>query len=59
MTNSLGYVGIHKKDEFSFFDLLEAVKSKKNFHKVGAIATFVGVVRGETLDGKDVEESSW
>ena len=49
------YVGIHKKGKFSLSDLLNSVKSKEDFHRAGAIATFVGVVRGETVDGKNVE----
>ena len=49
------YIGIHKKDEFSFSELLKSVKERPNFHSAGAIATFIGVVRGETLDGENVE----
>jgi molybdopterin synthase catalytic subunit len=51
----MGYVGIHKKGEFSLADLLNSIKAKKAFHRAGAIATFVGVVRSETLDGENVE----
>jgi molybdopterin synthase catalytic subunit len=49
-----GYVGIHKKGEFTFSDLLKSVKELSDFHRAGAIAAFVGVVRGETLDGENV-----
>jgi len=52
---SMEYVGIHKKGEFSLSDLLQSIKAKENFHRAGAIATFVGVVRGETVDGENVE----
>ena len=48
------YVGIHKKGEFSISDVLKSVKGHENFHMAGAIATFVGVVRGETLSGEKV-----
>jgi len=48
------YVGIHQKGEFSFSDLLKSVKVKEDFHLAGAIATFVGVVRGVTLSGEKV-----
>lgn len=48
------YVGIHKKGDFSLSDLLQTIKEKENSDKVGGIATFVGVVRGETLDGQKV-----
>jgi molybdopterin synthase catalytic subunit len=50
----MGYVGIHKKGEFTLSDLLNRVKAKQDFHRAGAIATFVGVVRGETFDGENV-----
>jgi molybdopterin synthase catalytic subunit len=50
----MGYVGIHKKDEFSFSELLKSIKSRTYFHRAGAIASFIGVVRGETLDGENV-----
>ena len=51
----MGYVGIHKKGEFSLSELLKSVKEQADFCKAGAIATFVGVVRGETLGGENVE----
>ena len=50
----MGYVGIHKKGEFTLSELLKSVKERSDFHGAGAIATFVGVVRGETLEGEDV-----
>ena len=50
----MGYVGIHKKDAFSLSELLKSVKERSDFHKAGAIATFVGVVRGTSLDGENV-----
>ena len=50
------YIGIHKKGEFSFSELLKSIKAGEDFGRAGAIATFVGVVRGETLDGENVEE---
>ena len=51
----MGYVGIHKKGEFSFSELLQSVKGHSDFHKTGAIATFVGVVRGTSLNGENVD----
>ncbi len=51
----MGYIGIHKKGEFSLSELLKSVKAKEDFHRAGAIATFVGVVRGETVDSENVE----
>jgi len=50
------YIGIHEKGKLSLFDLLKSVKDRPDFHKAGALATFVGVVRGETLDGKTVKK---
>jgi molybdopterin synthase catalytic subunit len=49
------YVGIHKKGELSLSKVLKSVKERSDFHKAGAIATFVGVVRSTSLDGKKVE----
>ena len=51
----MGYVGIHKKGELSLSELLKSVKERADFHRAGAIASFVGVVRGETLGGENVE----
>jgi len=50
----MNYVGIHKKGELSLSKLLKSIKERTEFHRAGAIATFVGVVRGETLDGENV-----
>ena len=51
----MGYVGIHKKGEFSLSELLQSIKGKDDFRRAGAIAIFIGVVRGETVDGENVE----
>jgi molybdopterin synthase catalytic subunit len=50
----MGYVGIHKKGELTLDELLKSVKERADFGRAGAIATFVGVVRGNTLDGENV-----
>ncbi len=47
---------IHKKGTFTFQDALNSIESHPDFKKVGAIASFIGVVRGETLGGKKVEK---
>jgi molybdopterin synthase catalytic subunit len=52
---SMEYIGIHKKGELSLSELLKSVKERADFRKTGAIATFVGVVRGETLGGENVK----
>ncbi|UCC58509.1 MAG: molybdenum cofactor biosynthesis protein MoaE [Candidatus Bathyarchaeum sp.] len=49
------YVGIHKKGELSLSELIKSVKEKADFQKAGAVAMFVGVVRGETVGGENVE----
>jgi len=47
--------GIHKKGTFSLHNLLSSVRDKPDFHKAGALAVFVGVVRGETSGGENVK----
>ncbi len=47
--------GVHKKGMFSLHDVLKSVRDKTGFDKAGALAIFVGVVRGETLEGKSVK----
>lgn len=51
----MGYIGIHKKGELTLSELLKSVKERADFRKAGAIATFIGVVRGETVGGENVE----
>jgi molybdopterin synthase catalytic subunit len=36
--------------------LLKSVKERADFHKAGALAMFIGVVRGETLGGENVNQ---
>ena len=48
--------GVHKKGTFSVSDLFRNIKKKDNYEKAGAIAFFIGVVRGETLKGKKVQK---
>jgi molybdopterin synthase catalytic subunit len=50
------YVGIHEKRKLSLQDLLTTVRGNPNFHKAGALALFIGVVRGETLSGETVKK---
>lgn len=47
--------GVHQKGKFSLSDMVNNVKSKNNFKKAGAIALFIGVVRGETVNGEKVQ----
>lgn len=50
------HVGVHEKESFSISDLIKNVKAKPSFQKAGAIALFIGVVRGETLKGEKVQK---
>ncbi|MGB9959120.1 MAG: molybdenum cofactor biosynthesis protein MoaE [Candidatus Bathyarchaeales archaeon] len=47
---------VHAKGSFSLQSLIEMVKKEENFKKAGAIAVFVGVVRGENEDGEKVQK---
>jgi len=49
-------VGVTKKGKFSLLDMIKNVKSKTDFEKAGAIALFIGLVRGETLKGDKVQK---
>ncbi len=48
-------VGVHKKGTVSLHSLLRSLREKPNFRKAGALAVFVGVVRGETSGGETVK----
>jgi len=49
-------VGVHEKGTVSLLDIIRNAKEKSNFRKAGAIAMFVGVVRGENLKGEKVRK---
>lgn len=48
--------GVHEKGTISFLDIINDLKGKKGFQKAGAIAFFIGVVRGETLKSEKVQK---
>jgi len=48
--------GIHEKGTFTVQDAINNIKNNAKYHKAGAIALFIGVVRGETLEGEKVEK---
>ena len=48
------HCGVHKKGTLSVLDVLKSVKEKPDYNKVGAITMFIGVVRGETMEGEAV-----
>ncbi|MEM1565047.1 MAG: molybdenum cofactor biosynthesis protein MoaE [Candidatus Bathyarchaeia archaeon] len=47
---------VHEKGTFSIEKLIADVKSKPDFRKAGAIAIFIGVVRGENPNGDRVQK---
>jgi molybdopterin synthase catalytic subunit len=47
--------GVHEKGTFNIQDAINDIKSKPNFLKAGAIGLFIGVTRGETIEGEKVE----
>jgi molybdopterin synthase catalytic subunit len=50
------HAGVHEKGTFSVSDLISNTKKNVNFEKAGAIALFIGVARGETLEGEKVQK---
>ena len=50
------HAGVHGKGTLLISDLLSNIKKSNNFEKAGAIALFIGVVRGETLEGEKVQK---
>jgi len=48
------HAGVHPKGTLQFIDVIESVKKGPDFNKVGALASFIGVVRGETEKGEAV-----
>jgi len=52
----ISHAGVHRKGQLPLFDLLRSIKGRPDFHKVGALAIFVGVVRGETPSGETVKK---
>ncbi|MFQ6065412.1 MAG: molybdenum cofactor biosynthesis protein MoaE [Candidatus Bathyarchaeia archaeon] len=49
-------VGIHRKGEVSLVDLIRDVRADSDIYKAGAIACFVGIVRGVAKDGGEVKK---
>lgn len=50
------HAGVHEKGTFSVSDLISNTKKNVNFEKAGAIALFIGIARGETLEGEKVQK---
>lgn len=50
------HAGVHKKGALSILDLINNTKKSGNYEKVGAITLFIGVTRGENLEGEKVQK---
>ncbi len=48
--------GVHRKGAVALSDLINQVRGNPNFRKAGAIGIFIGVVRGETPEGRVVKK---
>ncbi len=48
------HAGVHPKGTLTLIDVVESVKKHQDFRKVGAMALFIGVVRGETSKSESV-----
>ena len=49
------HCGVHKKGTLKLEDVLDSVRQHPDYGKVGAVAFFVGTVRGETAKGEVVK----
>ena len=47
---------VHEKGSISLSNLIKNLREKPGFEKAGGIALFVGVVRGESLEGQRVKK---
>ena len=50
------HAGVHEKGTFSVTDLINNAKRSENHEKIGGMALFIGVARGETLEGEKVRK---
>ena len=50
------HAGVHEKGTFSVLDLINNTKRSINYKKAGAVTLFIGVTRGETLEGEKVQK---
>ncbi|MEM3561840.1 MAG: molybdenum cofactor biosynthesis protein MoaE [Candidatus Jordarchaeaceae archaeon] len=47
---------VHNKGEISLMDIIGEIRKNPNINKAGAIACFIGIVRGESQEGVPVEK---
>ena len=50
------HAGVHEKGSFNLSTLVENIKQNSDFAKAGAMAFFVGVVRGDDGTGEKVQK---
>ena len=43
---------VHAKGTVSLADVMETIRGRPDFHRVGALVTFTGVVRGSVVEGE-------
>jgi molybdopterin synthase catalytic subunit len=48
-------VGLHRRAEISLKEILDYFSSLPNYHQAGAVASFVGVVREDSVRGSDAK----
>jgi molybdopterin synthase catalytic subunit len=48
--------GVHDKGKFSLLEMVNNARNRPNSKKIGAIGMFIGIVRGETSKGEEVEK---
>jgi molybdopterin synthase catalytic subunit len=54
--NCLTRACVHEKGTYSVSDMINNARRSGNYEKTGAMALFIGVVRGETLEGEKVQK---
>lgn len=47
---------VHNKGEISLMDIIGEIRKNPNINKAGAIACFIGIVRGQSQEGVPVEK---
>ena len=52
----ISHTCVHRKGQLSPLDVLKRARDKPSFHKAGALALFIGIVRGEALSGETVKK---
>jgi molybdopterin synthase catalytic subunit len=48
--------GVHEKGTFSLQNLIDSIKKSEQYQKTGAVCLFIGVARGETIEGEKVQK---